>query len=100
MKLIGVDVPRPGPLAQPLGLRIKPGRRGDPLAEQPVDDHVHGGQVLQRMDLDVERRRLGQQVADGVLVEECRQPGERRLAVRVVGRRDTAGRPRQRREVR
>ena len=35
-----LDVARPEPLAQPLGLRVEPGRRGDPLAEQPVDDDV------------------------------------------------------------
>ena len=33
-------MPRAHPLAEPLGLRVEPGRRGDALAEQPVDHDV------------------------------------------------------------
>ena len=48
--------------------------RGDAVAEQPVDDDVDAAEVGQRVDLDVEVRRLGHQPADAVDGDELAQP--------------------------
>ena len=74
--LLHVHDPRPHPLAEPLGLRVEPRRRGDALAEQAADDHVDRAEVRQHVDLDVEVRRLGHQLADLAGADELGEPGD------------------------
>ena len=79
-----LDVPRPRPLAEPLGLRVEPRRGGDAAAEQPVHHDVDPAEVGQREDLDLERRGLREQVADEVRSDQPEQPRRDRVVVVTV----------------
>ena len=72
------------PLAEPLGLRVEPGRRGHAPAEQAVDDDVDAAEVGQHVDVDLEVVGLGDQLADPARAHQLRQPGGPGLPARVA----------------
>ena len=78
-RLRDVDDAGAQPLTERLGLRVVPGGRGDPLAEQPVDHEVQRAQVGQLVAVDRQRRRLGQQPLEPLDGEEAAQPGVARV---------------------
>src|SRR5918998_1693568 len=64
----------PEVLAQALGLRVEPGGRRHPLAQQPLDHEVEGPQVGQLVALDGQRGDLGQQLRQALDGQEAGQP--------------------------
>src|SRR2546428_6699187 len=78
----GVDIPGPQVLAEALRLRVAARRRGDAVAEQPVDDEVEAPEVRERVTLDRQVCRLRHQRPETLDAELVLEPGVRRTAPR------------------
>src|SRR5207302_6201391 len=69
-------------LAEALRLRVAARRRGDAVAEQPVDDEVEAPEIRERVALDREARRLGHERPEALDAELALEPSVRRTAPR------------------